>query len=295
MLDTSLSDAEWYPLKLHDLIVFSTNSEKAPRTVQWGPDTGRGNIIKDIPNVGFSGDYLLRPLFIDAEWVSYDQIMLYVDPAGRGKDETAWAVIAQLNGLLYLLSVGGVIGDPASAMKLIALDCKKWRTKEVIVEPNYGGLMWIMAFQPILEAVYPGKCSVKESEWAKGQKEVRIIDTMEPVLTSHRLIVNEAILREDLKTDDRSYSLMYQLTHITRERGALTHDDRLDALAGGIAYYMASMAADVKSSAAQQKAAEEEALIEAFEDSLNGTGRLWRGRRSVLDDVPSEVWTGGFN
>jgi hypothetical protein len=54
MLDTSLSDAERYPLKLHDLIVFSLNAEKAPRTIQWGPDTDRKNIIKDIPNLGFS-------------------------------------------------------------------------------------------------------------------------------------------------------------------------------------------------------------------------------------------------
>jgi hypothetical protein len=84
MLDTSLSDAERYPLKLHDLIVFSVNPEKAPRTVQWGPTATRRTIVRDIPNMGFSGDYLLRPLFVDPEWVDYDQIMIYVDPAGRG-------------------------------------------------------------------------------------------------------------------------------------------------------------------------------------------------------------------
>ncbi len=292
MLDTSLSDAERYPLKLHDLIVFSTNPEKAPRTVQWGPDSDRKNFIRDIPNMGFSGDYLLQPLFVDAEWVNYDQLMIYVDPAGRGKDETAWGVLGQVNGLIYLLDVQGEIGDPDTAMRRIALDAKKWRAREVIVEPNFGQGMWTVAFQPILQKVYPGKCSVRESEWAKGQKEVRIIDTLEPVLTSHRLIVNEAILREDLKTDDRAYSFMYQLTHITRERGALSHDDRLDAVAGGVAYYMASMGMDAVKAAAAQKMAEKEDLVERFEESLNGTGRLFRGRRSTLDEFDlEEVWS----
>jgi hypothetical protein len=295
MLDTSLSDAERYPLKLHDLIVFSLNAEKAPRTIQWGPDTDRKNIIKDIPNLGFSGDYLLRPLFADHEWVAYDQIMIYVDPAGRGKDETAWAVIGQLNGMIYVLDLQGEIGDPDTAMRRIALDVKKWKAREVAVEPNYGQGMWTVAFQPILEKVYPGKCAVKESEWAKGQKEVRIIDTLEPVMASHRLVISEAVLAADVKTDDRSYSFAYQLTHVTRERQCLTHDDRLDAVAGGVAYYMQSMAVDTKKSARDQIAGEKEDLIQAFEDALNGDGRLWRGRRSALDGIPSETWTGRFS
>jgi len=34
---------------------------------------------------------------------------------------------------------------------------------------------------------------------------------------------------------------MYQLTHITRERGCLSHGDRLDAVAGAVAWFMKSM------------------------------------------------------
>lgn len=295
MLDTSLSDAERYPLKLHDLIIFSTNPEKAPRTVQWGNDSSLKNIIRDIPNMGFSGDYLLRPLFHDSDWVDYDQIMIYVDPAGRGKDETAWAVLGQLNGLVYLIDLQGEVGDPDTAMRRIAQDVKKWKAREVVVEPNFGQGMWVVAFGPILERVYPGRCSTKESEWAKGQKEVRIIDTLEPVLASHRLVVNEAVLRDDLKIDDRAYSFQYQLTHVTRDRGALTHDDRLDAVAGGVAYFMASMGADTLLSAAEQIEGERERLIEAFDACLDNEASLWNGRRSVLDDIPSETWTGRFN
>ena len=39
--------------------------------------------------------------------------------------------------------------------------------------------------------------------------------------------------------------LMYQMTRLTKERGSLAHDDRLDALAMGVAYWTEQMAADV--------------------------------------------------
>ena len=81
------------------------------------------------------------------------------------------------------------------------------------------------AFQPILKKNWKGGATVLESEWAKGQKETRVIDTLEPVLTQHRMVVAESFPREDAATEDRNYAFLYQLTHITRDRGALTHDD----------------------------------------------------------------------
>jgi hypothetical protein len=58
------------------------------------------------------------------------------------------------------------------------------------VEPNFSQGMWFAAFQPILAKVWAkGGAIVQESEWAKGQKEARIIDTLEPGLTQHRPVV----------------------------------------------------------------------------------------------------------
>lgn len=284
MLDTSLSDAERYPLKLHDLIVFSCNTQKAPRVVQWGLDSNRRNLINDVPNLGFSGDHLLRPLFADAEWVDYDQLIIFVDPSGRGKDETSWTVLGQVNGMIYIIGNFGEVGDPTTAMKRIALDVKKYGVREVLVEPNYGQGMWVAAFTPILESVWPGKCSVREAEWSSTQKEVRIIDTLEPVLTSHRLVINEEVVREDVKTEDRNYSLLYQLTHITRERKCLTHDDRLDSVAGGVAYFLQSMAMDTRKAAEEQKRGEKDAVVEAFMESLEGGPSLFHARRLRLEE-----------
>ena len=48
---------------------------------------------------------------------------------------------------------------------------------------------------------------------------------------------------------DRSqlkYSLFYQMSRMTRERGAITHDDRIDALSIAIAYWTEQMAQDAE-------------------------------------------------
>ena len=280
MLDTSLSDAERYPLKQHDLVVMSTNVLKAPLTVQWGRDNDKDNYITDIPNLGFSGDHMLRPLFIDSDWEPYESKVLFVDPAGRGADETAWAIVAALNGVMYILHVGGHSGDPTEAMTKIAVDAKKYDVNCVEVEPNYGQGMWVAAFGPILSDIWPGGTTVVESEWAKGQKEARIIDTLEPVLTQHRLVLDESLARSEARSEEHKYSLLYQLTHITRDRGSLRHDDRLDALAGAVAYYMRSMAQNVDQAA---QAVLETRLDEEIEDFMEwaegGLAVKGRGKR----------------
>lgn len=99
-------------------------------------------------------------------------------------------------------------------------------------------------FKTLLEAVmvtiYPVTINPEKNR-TNTQKEKRIIDILEPVLSQHRLVVSRSVIEEDLKTEDPRYSLFYQLTRITRDRGALVHDDRLDALAGAVAYWMESL------------------------------------------------------
>lgn len=265
MLDTSLSDAEKYPLKLHDLIVFSSSPLKGPNVIQWGRDSQKLNVVKDISNVGFSGDQYLRPLFVDHEWSPYDAMMLFVDPAGRGADETAWVVMGSLYGTLYCLHVGGHQGDPAGAMEMIARDAKRFQVNVIEYEPNFGGGMWGIAFGPVLQKIWPGGCAIQESEWAKGQKEARIIDTLEPVMTQHRLVLSEDVVKADVQRylrEGGAYSLCYQLTHLSRDRGCLRHDDRIDALAGAVAHYMRTMGQD---QASEAKSAKEAALEEEYE------------------------------
>jgi hypothetical protein len=57
--------------------------------------------------------------------------------------------------------------------------------------------------------------------------------------------VDQRVIQKDFDTaKDVKYSLFYQLTRITRDRGALVHDDRLDALAIAVNYWTETMARD---------------------------------------------------
>ncbi len=291
MLDTSLSDAERYPLRQSDLVVMSCNPMKAPIGIQWGRHNDKHNLIKDIPNMGFSGDHFLRPLFVDSEWEPYESKVLFVDPSGRGADETAWAIVGILTGTMYVIHANGTSSDPAEAMAQIAIDAKKYDVQTIEVEPNFGQGMWVTAFNPILSKVWPGGCTVVESEWAKGQKEGRIIDTLEPVMAQHRLVFDEDLAKRESKSDDHKYSLLYQLTHITRDRGSLKHDDRLDALSGAVAHYQRSMGQDVEQAAKAVISDRMDAEIEDFLEFMEGGGQIGKMRGVKRNGVRTEVWT----
>lgn len=55
---------------------------------------------------------------------------------------------------------------------------------------------------------------------------------------------NEAVRKGDL-AEQTKYQLFWQMTHITAERGSLGHDDRLDALAMLVGYFVNAMNQDV--------------------------------------------------
>lgn len=289
MLDTSLSDAERYPLKQFDLMVMGTSKDKAPVTLSWGRHTDDKNLVKDVPNIGFSGDHLMRPLMVDPEWRPYDQSILWVDPAGRGADECAYAIIKALNGVLYVVEVGGHRGDVQEGMHLIATRAKEHDVRNIQIEPNYAAGVWIEAFRPVMHKVWPDGPGAEEGVWSNTQKEHRIIDTLEPVMNTHRLVIDEAALRADLKlaSKDQAYSLIYQLTHITRDKGALKHDDRLDALAGGVSAMQRILGVDNQQSWENLKKEELDDLLEDFVASCIGdvSGRKVRRKGRTVEDA----------
>lgn len=105
--------------------------------------------------------------------------------------------------------------------------------------------MYTKLFEPVLKSVYGG-CGCTEVR-SKGQKEQRIIDTLEPVITNHKMVVSPECIQKDATSvpeSDYKYSCFYQLTRITRDKGSLKHDDRLDALAQGVAYLIDFMGID---------------------------------------------------
>lgn len=258
-LDTSLSDAERYPLRLRDLVVMDIG-DTVPSKIVWNSDPGF--MCKDLPNVGFSGDHFFRPMNFKAEnldWLSLNTCAMYIDPSGRGKDELALAVGYACNGYIFLKYVKGFKhGYEPETLRGIANIAKQFKVKEIITEPNFGDGMFDALLAPVLRDIYP--CTITPSEWTKGQKEARIIDTLEPVINQHFLVVDPQVIRDDREPHQedspeiaQARQLFYQMTRITREKNCLKHDDRLDALAGLVNYFMRNLGVDQEETALERK------------------------------------------
>lgn len=247
MLDTRLSDAERYPLKVSDLIVMDIPVNEAPEKLVWSSD--EQFVIQDIPNVAFNGDHYHRPMFTPENFVEYSGAVMSIDPSGRGKDETGYAVVKMLNGFLYVRRAGGVSGGYSEeALKKLSMIAKEEGVNEIIIESNFGDGMFTQLLLPILTKIHP--VTVNEVRH-NTQKERRIIDVMEPVMNQHKLVFDKKLIKQDYESTQSlppemalRYQLMYQLTRITAERGALVNDDRLDALAMAVQYWVDAMAQD---------------------------------------------------
>lgn len=49
-------------------------------------------------------------------------------------------------------------------------------------------------------------------------------------MNQHRLIVDEEIIQEDFRCPELKKQLFYQMTGLTKDRGSLAFDDRIDAV-----------------------------------------------------------------
>jgi hypothetical protein len=245
-LDTTLSDLQRFPLRLSDLIVMEVD-QNAPEKLVWS--SGAEYRINDLPTVGFSGDYYHRPAFIHGDWLEFQGCVMFVDPSGRGMDETAYAIVAQLNGNLFVLEVGAFReGYTEPVLEGLAQAAKRQKVKLILLEDQFGQGMLQSLLQPYLRNIYP--CTI-EPVRSNMQKERRIINALEPVLNQHRLIINRSVVEKDSQPRDDdpietalAYQLFHQMTHLTVDKNCLQHDDRLDALAGAIEYWNESLAID---------------------------------------------------
>ncbi len=241
MLDTSLSDAEKFPLKMADMVVTSVNPTQAPDAVVWCSDPR--NVIKELPTVGLPGDYFYSPMQLQGEWGPYSETICSVDPSGRGTDETAAAYISQKNGFLYLHEMRAYRDGYTDRTLLdILRGCRRYGVTKLVVETNFGDGIVCELFKKHL--IQTKQAIDVEEVRANVRKEDRIIDSLEPILNQHRLICDRKVIDWDYNSNKDEapelrllYMLFYQMSRMCREKGAVKHDDRLDALAQGVKYF----------------------------------------------------------
>jgi hypothetical protein len=176
-----------------------------------------------------------------------------LDPSGGGSDEFAWAVVKAWGGNYFLMESGGRLGGVGESLwEKIAQLAKKHKVNEILVETNFGGLeVYSQLLKPFL--VKAGAMCRVEPIRSNQRKELRIIDTLAPVMQTHRMVVDRRVVEADaellkaaVEDRDSSYSLFYQMTRLTMDRGSLLHDDRIDAWAMAVQWFQEQAAQDQK-------------------------------------------------
>ncbi len=269
MLNTRLTDAMRYPLKVERLVtlrlgthrrvpleVVPAMSAASLRHVQYGGTTFR----------------VSNPASISQQFGTVPTLVMYVDPAGGGLngDETGYAIVGMMAGTAYLFAWGGVPGGyDLPKLEALAEVAAKWKPEVVVIEKNMGYGAFAAVFLPVLRRKHPD-CKVDE-DLVTGGKEARILNTLEPVIGRGSLVINEEGFEDDWQSTQRygsralTYTLLHQIAKLTREKGALVHDDRLDAVEGAVRWLQRMLGVDSES---ERKRAEEAAYRKLREDPL---------------------------
>lgn len=266
MLDTELTDAEKYPLKLSDLIVMDLDMKVAPTHIEYSSESKHA--LYDIKHSGFRGDGLYAPRYYNDERVEYEGIAMFIDPSGRGSDETSWCVTAQLCGRVFILGLGGLEGGYDEAtLNALADIAKRFKVNYIEIESNFGDGAFHELLKPVLKSRYKyGKehgCEVVDLR-SSTQKETRIIEALEPTMMQHRIVVNKQIFTDDLKKDKQHYRFTYQLTHLTAIKDSLKHDDKIDVVGMGVSYWVKSLARDVSKEAERHAREQKEKHLKKY-------------------------------
>ena len=275
-LNCRLSTLDRYPIRLGDLLVMDLDGKALPEVVVWASSPDQR--IQDLLCVGMGADrFYHRPAVVNG-WVPQDETwrcVLAIDPSGRGSDELAWAVIAELNGNMFLLESGGTTrGYEPEVLSMLATKAKRWKVNYCVAESNMGDGMFTALLSPAMAKVHP--VSIEEVRVSQ-QKERRIVDTLAPLVQQHRLVVSSELIRRDYHDAERDpetghqRSLMYQLSRITIERGSLTFDDRIDALALGVKFFTDAAAQDQEKAKATRQDELEDAMRQAWFDETGSS------------------------
>jgi hypothetical protein len=285
LLNPNLADEERYPLKLRNAILLSVPSDMAPSQIIWGTAEAR----HDIEHAGRRGDHWVAPASVSKEWQEYTGKVLYIDPKGGGADSVGYAVIGFLNGMVFVLDAGGLApgtsGTSEATMRRLASIASEHEVRHVIVESNWGGSKdestYARLLQPVLAATI-GAVQVTLNH-VSGQKEARILDCLEPIFNHHRIVFTEKAARK--------LEVSQQICRITRDRGALLHDDVIDAIYGGVSHFAEMVTLDPAKRREEAEAAERAASAKEF-DRWTDRNTRWLDKKVTAN--PNPIRRGGW-
>lgn len=267
MLNTELTDVNRYPLNCRDLIIDSFGTEQGRGEYVWGPEP--------ILEVQYKGRFISKPSFFrpatrSNKLYDFEGKHLYLDTAGGGEngDLMVAVVTYYLHGYIYLAEIRKFAGGfhPQTLLDLAELSLKH-RVNIFEAEKNFGYGAHMEMLKPIIREVYEKvgeeRLPKMEEWWESTMKEKRIIDTLEPVMQQHKLVVNESVIQYDIDSTKEypldvreSHKLFHQMERMCIQKGALIHDDAADALAGGVRFWSNKLAVN-SSTRMEEKESEE--------------------------------------
>ncbi len=285
-LDTSLADFEKYPLRLSDLIVIDVHPEMCPEKIIWA----NSKPMRGVPSFGLSGDLVHEPMWIAETYIPYLQTVMYVDPSGRGEDETGVCVASFANGYVFVHELIGYPGGyEKGVLKKIGRLAHQYNVSLIRVESNFGDAMYCQLLAPIVSDMC-GHTAIEDYR-VTGRKEARIIDSLEPVMTMHRLVIDrKAISQEENQK---------QITRIHDQKGALAKDDRIDCLAAAVSHWEDMLSTDVDVIISRNQEKRRQDLVKTWLDDDRRAG-LWTKKLSgavILrkDDKPVDKFKNKWN
>ena len=154
--------------------------------------------------------------------------------------------------------------------------CKKYKANTLVVETNFGDGIVSELFKKHIQQTKQ-RILIDEVR-ANVRKEDRIIDSLEPVLNQHRLIVNKPVIDWDYRSNPEAapeqrllYMLFYQMSRMCRMKYAVKHDDRLDCLAMGVKYFTDALSISAQEQINLRKREEWDDILEQFLDDPQGS------------------------
>jgi len=291
MLNTALSDLTRYPLNTRDLIVMHLNPDKAPGEINWMPDVKHKLSFPGYDKIDF-----YSPWSVGDDLYEYEGRYVYVDTAGGGTngDETVATAVYFLHGYIFLMEQKAYEGGYSQeTFDSLSEFIWKHQPNEIGVEQNHGYGAFAKMWSPILLKRFkaegrPGAPKIID-DWVQTQKELRIAQTLDPIMARHRLIVNHSVIENDWQSvadyphDVKMiYTLVHQMNKMTLERGSLIHDDRIDSLASAVRRYVDRMAVDEQLREHQKMKSENMMLMAEWSDDFAYNSNAHIAAKSTL-------------
>lgn len=260
MLDTSLADATRLQLKLSDLVFMNTGVDRLPEIVVWQANPKYLlQLEADFP-VKLAKLYQAVP--VECAYQVPTDIFAYCDPAGGGTDELSLACGTAIGPAIHILDVLGMRGGLSDENETRIVEwLKDNKVTRIKVESNMGAGLFeknLIALLANNDLAHIGVVG----EFSTGQKERRIIGSLVSSMQRHRVVIHHKVVESERaqllrysQADRTAYSLFYQIDNITTDRDSLTHDDRIECVAGVVREFQNSLIIDESKAEEARKAA----------------------------------------